>query len=365
MEHIDTVHMMAALELAEKGRGYTSPNPMVGALIVKNNQVVGRGYHHGAGLAHAEVNAIADAGKEARGATMYVTLEPCNHHGRTPPCTQAVIESGISKVVIAMADPNPKVAGGGSAVLKENGIEVITGVCEHAAQKLNAFFIKHSQTGLPYVILKCASTLDGKIATQTGDSKWITGTAARRHVHNLRHAVDAILVGVDTVISDNPSLTTRLEDIRGKDPLRIILDTRLSIPEDAWIIQKEQAPGTVLVTGPITDTKAKERLCQKGVTLIEAPTTDGLIDPCSLMEILGKRNITSILIEGGSRVSASVLRAGVVDRICFFYAPKILAGDGIPICRGPGPEKMASAINVANIEIRQFDNDILIEGDIV
>ena len=369
MGNSDTGYMNIALALAEKGRGHTSPNPMVGAIIVNNGMITGRGYHKAPGGAHAEVNAIADAAGETAGATMYVTLEPCNHYGRTPPCTHAIIEAGISKVVVAMADPNPRVAGGGIEFLEKNGITVVSGVCETAAQKLNAFFIKHSGTGLPYVILKCAATLDGKIATQTGESKWITGTAARRHVHRLRHSVDGILVGVDTIKADDPALTTRLDDMDGKDPVRIILDTRLTIPEHAGVIQGKQASGTIIATGmrknARRDDEKRRLLTDRGVRILDVPLKDGMTDPRALMEKLGGMNIASILVEGGSRVSASMLRAGVVDRICFFYAPKILAGDGISICRGSGPETMASAIRVENMEIKRFEEDTLVEGDVV
>lgn len=372
----DECYMKEALSLAEKGRGHTSPNPLVGAVIVKNGTIVGRGYHQVAGGPHAEVNAIADAGGKAFGATMYVTLEPCNHFGRTPPCTRAICEAGISRVVVAMADPNPAVAGGGSRFLQKRGVKVQTGVSESEARKMNAFYIKYIQTGLPYVILKCAATLDGRIATESGDSRWITGAAARDHVHRLRHAVDGILVGVDTVRADDPQLTCRLKE-GGKDPLRIILDTRLRIPESAGIVGEEQASGTILVTGPLTASRPeadpgacpgserKKRFIARGVQVIETACRDNRIEPRPLLEKLGKMGITSILAEGGSRVSGSLLKAGVVDRVCFFYAPKILAGDGIPVCRGPGPEKMADCLSVSNIEIKRFGDDILIEGDVI
>jgi diaminohydroxyphosphoribosylaminopyrimidine deaminase / 5-amino-6-(5-phosphoribosylamino)uracil reductase len=365
MENSDTGYMDMALELAQKGRGFTSPNPMVGAIIVAAGKIVGRGWHKAVGGPHAEINAIEDARGQTHGATMYVTLEPCNHQGRTPPCTRAIIKAGISKVVVAMADPNPAVSGGGSAYLRKNGIAVVTGICETAAQKLNVFFIKHATTGLPYVILKCASTLDGKTATITGDSKWITGPAAREHVHHLRHAVDAILVGVDTVRADDPQLTTRLGHGQTKDPVRIILDSRLTIPEHAGIISDNQAAGTILVTGPQAGHERRKNLLEKGVRIIETPLKNGLIDLPPLMKTLGTMGISSILAEGGSRVAASMLNAGVVDRVCFFFAPKILAGDGIPICRGRGPENMSAAIHVENIEVKRFDEDILVEGDII
>jgi len=368
-ETTDALYMKMALELAEKGRGYTSPNPLVGAVIVKDDAVVGRGCHRAAGQAHAEVEAISDAGGNCRGATLYVTLEPCNHHGRTPPCTRAILDAGIARVVVAMDDPNPRVAGGGNAFLESRGIPVATGILREDARRQNAFFIKHVQTGLPYVIIKSAATLDGKIATDNGDSKWITGEASRAHVHSLRHAVDAILVGVDTIRADNPRLTTRLAGGGGKDPIRIILDTNLNIPETAGVIDKRHAAGTVLVTGGVTGGhpagEKRAALDEKGVRILDAPLHDGRIDPRGLMKTLGEMNITSVLVEGGSRVAASMLRAGVADRICFFYAPKILAGDGISMCRGPGPETLSEAVRVANIEIKRFDEDILIEGDVI
>lgn len=364
-ETADTIYMKMALELAEKGRGYTSPNPLVGAVIVKDEAVVGRGYHRAAGQPHAEVEAINDAGGNCKGATLYVTLEPCNHHGRTPPCTRAILDANIARVVVAMDDPNPGVAGGGNAFLKSRGIPVETGILLESARCQNAFFIKHVQTGLPYVIIKSAATLDGKIATDKGDSKWITGEAARAHVHGMRHAVDAILVGVDTIRADNPRLTTRLAGGGGNDPIRIILDTNLSIPETAGVIDERHAAGTVLVTGGHPAGGRRAVLGEKGVRILDAPLRDGRIDPRGLMTILGEMNITSVLVEGGSRVASAMLRAGVADRICFFYAPKILAGDGIAMCRGTGPETLSEAIRVANIEIKRFDDDILIEGDVI
>jgi len=357
--------MRMALELAAEGRGFTSPNPMVGAVIVKDGEVVGRGWHEFAGGPHAEVNAIAEAGEQARGATLYVTLEPCNHYGRTPPCTTAVLAAGISRVVTAMDDPNPKVTGGGNACLRENGVEVVTGILEPEARRLNAFFLKHVRTGRPYVILKCAATLDGKIATQSGDSRWVTGEAARAYVHELRHAVDGIMVGVNTIRADDPRLTTRREHGRSRDPVRIILDTRLTIPEDAKVLQGESVSGTLIVSGQLSDNAQRQRLIDRGIRILDIPAKEDRIDLDALMDHLGGMGITSLLVEGGGQLSAGVLRAGVVDRICFFYAPKILGGDGISLCSGPGPEKMADAIRVANMDVRRFGDDFLIEGDVV
>ena len=253
----DEKYMLLALDLAQQGTGFTSPNPMVGAIVVKDNRIVGKGYHAAAGQPHAEVNAIEDAGAAARGGTLYVTLEPCNHAGRTPPCTEKILTAGIGRVVAAMRDPNPDVKGGGLAYLADKGVEVTAGVCEDSAVRLNEVFIKYIRTKHPFVIVKCAATLDGRIATRTGDSKWVSGAASRAFVHGLRHAVDAIMVGVGTVNADNPSLTTRIDGLKGKDPLRFIIDTRLSISEDARVLNLTSDAETTIVAGPWLQMKKK------------------------------------------------------------------------------------------------------------
>ncbi|MFP4255714.1 MAG: bifunctional diaminohydroxyphosphoribosylaminopyrimidine deaminase/5-amino-6-(5-phosphoribosylamino)uracil reductase RibD [Desulfobacterales bacterium] len=362
MQHTDADYMKTALELAEKGRGWTSPNPMVGAVIVKNDRITGRGWHETPGGPHAEVNAISDAGGETSGATMYVTLEPCNHHGRTPPCTEAIIAAGISRVVCAMPDPNPEVKGGGASYLASCGIEVETGLYEQEARRLNEFFIKFTSTGRPFVILKSASTLDGKIASRTGDSKWVTGPAARRHVHLLRHWTDAILVGINTVRSDDPSLTARLEEQSTSDPVRVILDTRLSIPEDARVLTQSSSARTIIAAGSSADPEKARRLENTGAKVLRLPHGQGGVDLNALMEQLGRISITSVLVEGGSMVSGAFFSARLVDKVCFFYAPRILGGDGIPICSGPAPRLMASASGVRDIRISRFDHDIMVEG---
>lgn len=354
--------MQIALELAEKGRGWTSPNPMVGAVVVKNGRIVGRGWHQKAGGPHAEVCAIADAGGQSRGATLYVTLEPCNHHGRTPPCTEAILAAGISRVVYAMADPNPEVAGGGGAYLASRGIRVQGGVLAAEAGRLNECFIKFVTTGRPFVVLKCAATLDGKIATRTGDSKWVTGPAARRHVHRLRHWMDAILVGINTVRSDDPSLTARLENEKTRDPARIVLDTRLSIDEEARVLRQSSPAETIIATAAEANPEKAGRLGNLGARVLRLPASKKGVDLEALVEALGQMRITSLLVEGGSRVSAAFLSAGLVDKICFFYAPKILGGDGIPICSGPGPRQMDEALRVADVTVKHFDGDFLVEG---
>ncbi len=356
--------MKMALALAEKGRGFTSPNPMVGAVLVKEGKVVGQGWHRAVGEAHAEVEAIRDAGDHAEGATLYVTLEPCNHTGRTPPCAEKVLTAGIREVVMAMEDPNPHVTGGGARFLAERGIAVRKGVCEAEARRLNESFIKFIQTGRPFVVMKSAATLDGRTATRTGDSKWITGPAARRFVHLLRHEADAILVGIGTVKADNPQLTTRLEHLKGRDPIRVILDTDLSIDAGAEVLrQNPSGTDTLIVTGPVVCKEKKQRLEQQGVRVIQTEKTSGGIDLKDLMSRLGEMQVTRLLIEGGSRVHASALNSGIVDKVHLFFAPKILGGDdGYPICRGQGPERMNQSISLTDIRVLRFDDDVMIEG---
>jgi diaminohydroxyphosphoribosylaminopyrimidine deaminase / 5-amino-6-(5-phosphoribosylamino)uracil reductase len=365
MEH--QYYMRRALALARKGRGFTSPNPMVGAVVAKDGRIVGEGYHAAAGQPHAEVNALDAAGQDARGATLYVTLEPCNHTGRTPPCTEKIIRSGIRAVVSAMDDPNPRVTGGGHAALAAQGIAVHRGVCEKEALRLNEAFVKFICTGRPFATVKCAATLDGRIATRTGDARWVTGPRARLHVHRLRHAVDGILVGINTVRADDPSLTTRLpEEVQPdpRDPVRIILDTRLSISKTAGILRLDSEAATLIICADIVPEKARLAVERPGVRVVPVETgEDGRIDLVRLMERLGKEDITSLLIEGGSRVIASAFAAGIVDKAMFFYAPKILGGDdGVPICSGASRDSMADCIHLADVRTRRFEDDLLVEG---
>lgn len=364
----DEYFMKMALDLASKGQGETSPNPMVGAVVVKHGNLVGKGYHLSAGKAHAEVNAIDDAGIHAENATLYVTLEPCNHHGRTPPCTEKILKAGIQRLVVAMEDPNPDVKGGGMAYLAARGITVVSGVLGAEAARQNEAFVKFVKKKQPFVTLKCAATLDGQIATRTGDSKWVTGEAARRHVHRLRHWTDAILVGIGTVRKDNPRLTTRLPNKKGKNPIRIILDTNLTISEDANVVRSTSEAETWVVSGKhAAGTMAKrDRLEKAGVRLVEAPLSHDRVDLPRLMRLLGRHHITSLLIEGGGSIMASAVSAGIVDKIMFFYAPKLLGGnDGVPICRGRGPELMQGARPVTGITVQRFEDDIMISGYLV
>lgn len=359
----DRYYMKMALELAIQGDGYVSPNPMVGAVVVNAGQVVGQGYHQAVGGPHAEVHALDAAGERAHGATLYVTLEPCNHFGRTPPCTQKILAAGIQRVVVAMADPNPDVTGGGNAYLQSKGVEVVTGLCEIEARKLNERFVKYTRSKKPFVVLKMAATLDGRIATHSGDARWVTGSAARQKVHAMRHAMDAILVGVGTVKADDPQLTTRLEGMKGVDPTRIVLDTHLTMPETARMLQQSSMAETWIICGPNADPGKKELLCRQGAVVLECPVQNNRIDLASMLTMIGARGVTSVLIEGGGRVAHTALTSGVVDKCVLFYALKLLGGsDGIPMFNGPGPEKMSESLVLYDTEVIRMDEDIMITG---
>lgn len=359
----DAAFMKMAIELAERGRGYTSPNPMVGAVIVNDGHIAGKGYHQYVGGAHAEINAIDDAGGQAVGAKLFVTLEPCNHTGRTPPCTRKILDAGIRKVVVAMEDPNEDVTGGGIGYLRQHGIEVVTGICETEARRQNEIFIKYVKTKRPFVLIKCAATMDGRIATRTGHSKWITGEESRKYVHSLRHAYDAIMVGIHTVTKDNPSLTTRLENNKGLDPVRVVLDTHLSISEEARVLKLDSDAATLIVCSNTVSHAKREKLEKLGAKVVVSPLKNGLIDLEVLMDQLGAMDVTSLLIEGGSRVIAEAFASKIVDKTAFFYAPKILGGDdGIPICKGRGPESMDGCIRLKNIRVERFEEDVMVEG---
>jgi diaminohydroxyphosphoribosylaminopyrimidine deaminase / 5-amino-6-(5-phosphoribosylamino)uracil reductase len=355
-------YMKLALALAEKGAGFVSPNPMVGAVIVKDGIIVGKGFHKASGKAHAEINAINDAKDKALGADLYVTLEPCNHTGKTPPCTKAIIKAGIKRVFAAIKDPNPFVAGGGIDFLQKNGIEVFCGICEKEAERQNEIFIKYIKTKTPFVIAKCAATLDGMIAAKTGDSKWITGKKAREYGHMLRHIADAIMVGIGTVKNDNPSLTSRL-DIKTKDPVRIILDTKLSISENAKVLTQKSNAKTYIITGDNISLKKKALENEKVKVIITKLNKNGQIELGSLMVLLGEMGIMSILIEGGGSVIASAFKSKIVDKICFFYAPKIFAAnDGVPICFGEGPDTISQSLKIEDMNIKRFGDDFMVEG---
>lgn len=356
--------MKAALGFARKGLGKTSPNPAVGAVIARRGQVVAAGFHRKAGGAHAEVEALNQLrGKARRGDTLYVTLEPCNHFGRTPPCTQAILEKGIRKVVVGMRDPNPHVTGGGCDYLSGQGVEVVTGVLEEECRRLNEWFVTYVTKGRPFVIAKTALTLDGWTATSTGHSRWVTNEQSREWVHRLRHQVDGILVGVGTVMADDPLLNTRLKKGRGKDPVRIIVDTHLRIPVNARVLAHPHGSETLIAVSEDVPSRRIERLKTKGISFLVCPKKEGRIDLTALMDMLGNRSITSVLLEGGATLMGAMIREKLVDKFCIFKAPKILGGsDGRPMALGQGPSKMDQSIPLKDIRIKRFGDDLLITG---
>lgn len=360
----DEIYMEKVIELAKKGRGYTNPNPLVGAIIVKNGKELGQGYHKQYGGNHAEIEAFEDAqrkGESVEGATLYVNLEPCSHYGKTPPCAKAIIDKKIKKVVVGITDPNPKVSGRGINLLKQNGIEVRVGVLKDKCMNLNKMFIKHITTGLPYMILKWAMTLDGKISTSTGDSKWITSEESRAYVHKVRGSVSGIMVGINTVIKDNPSLNVRL--CSGKNPIPIILDTYCKIPLESKVLKGEIKP--IIYTSEKAQSDKISELKFMGAKIVIGPSKDNKMDIEFLMKQLGSMNINSVLIEGGGEVAYSFLEAKLVDEVMAFVAPKIIGGNNskTPV-GGEGIELMKNCIELQNLETMMFNKDILVIGKI-
>ncbi|MEW6142873.1 MAG: bifunctional diaminohydroxyphosphoribosylaminopyrimidine deaminase/5-amino-6-(5-phosphoribosylamino)uracil reductase RibD [Chloroflexota bacterium] len=357
-------NMEYALGLAKLALGYTSPNPAVGAVLVKAGKIVGAGYTQPAGFAHAEIMALKQAGSRARGATLFVTLEPCCHHGRTPPCTRALIEAGVSEVHAAMLDPNPKVSGRGIAELKKAGIKVHIGKYEDKAREINEAYIKWITTGLPLVTAKFAMSLDGKIATRSADSKWISSEEARKYVHNLRHTVDAVMVGVNTVLIDNPRLTARWVGRGGTtthQPLRVVVDSKGRTPLDAKLF-KEPGKTMLAVAQPLDKEKAGG-LARLGVEVTVLRAGDGLVDLERLLKVLGKRQITSVLVEGGSSLLGSLFDCGLVDKVMAFVAPLIIGGDGAKTAvGGGGVERVTAALHCERVKVERFGDDVLISG---
>lgn len=361
----DREFMKKALRLALRGEGCTSPNPMVGAVCVLGGRIVGRGYHKKAGLAHAEIEAFADAAKKGislKGATLYVTLEPCCHTEKlTPPCTDAIIASGVSDVVVGAIDPNPKVSGKGVAKLRENGITVRTGILERECTETNEFFNKHVVSGLPFVILKCASTLDGKIASATGDSKWIGSLKQRKIAHRLRKRVDAVIVGINTVLADDPGLDVRLVGGTVRQPVPVIMDSKLSISPEAKVFSTHTR--SIIATTEAAAPVKEKRLRELGAEILrfESDAT-GRVPATDLLRELGAMGMCGVLVEGGSRVGACFLREGLVDKVVFFYAPKIIGGDGVSMVGDLGKQSIENAISIKNIKVRRFGDEVMIEG---
>ncbi len=360
----DKKFMRMAIRLAEKGRGYTTPNPPVGAVIVKDDQVVGKGWHKKAGTPHAEVNAIADADNMTNGADIYVTLEPCNHTGRTPPCTEAILKAGIKRIVIGAMDPNPKVKGGGADFLRHKGLRVDTGCLEDQCKLLIAPFAKHMRSGLPWVRAKAASSLDGRVATKTGHSKWITNKRARNYGQELRRWSDAIVIGKNTALLDNPRLTFRKRGWPEKTLLRIILDSTLSLPFDLEIFKVSRKSPTLVATTRKAPSDKRERLMDMGVEIMELPSDRaGGVDIGSLLEALGKRTIQSILVEGGAQVHGTFWDKGLVDEAFFFFAPIVIGGNKAPCSvLGKGIEKVTEAPRLKHVKIRRFNDNLMVHG---
>ncbi|WP_024831322.1 bifunctional diaminohydroxyphosphoribosylaminopyrimidine deaminase/5-amino-6-(5-phosphoribosylamino)uracil reductase RibD [Ruminiclostridium josui] len=361
--NIHEFYMKRALEIAKGGWGRTNPNPLVGAVIVKDGKIISEGFHEALGCAHAEVSAFKNATADISEATLYVNLEPCSHYGRTPPCAKAIVESGIKEVVVSMVDPNPKVSGKGIQILKDANINVIVGVLEEEAKRLNEIFIHYITKRLPFVIMKTAMTLDGKIASVTGDSKWISGESSREYVHTIRNRVSSIMVGVNTVINDNPALTSRPTLGEGIDPVRIVVDSSGRIPMDSRVINCDSKAGLILATTDKINKDKENQLLSRGVRIIKTDIKNGKVNLKELMEELYKLEIDSVLLEGGGTLNFSALEAGIVNKVMTFISPKIIGGSSaVTPVGGNGIEKMKDAIALSNVRVESFDRDVLIEG---
>lgn len=353
--HDDKHYMQRAIDLAARALGKTSPNPMVGCVVVKDGRIVGEGFHTAAGQPHAEVAALTDAGDVAD-ATVYVSLEPCSHHGRTPPCAELLAKLKPSRVIAAMEDPNPLVSGRGLQVLRNAGIQVEVGLLEDKARQLNEVFIKYITTGLPFVIAKCGMSLDGKVATHTGDSKWITGEKSRAHAHHLRQRVDAILVGRRTVSLDDPSLTARLPESKNYNPIRVILDGRKRLHHEHKIFKQPREAPTWIVT-------TTARTYDNADAVLKVSGEPGDINLLELMQELGRREVTSVLIEGGGATLASAFAANIVDKVAFYVAPKIIGGhDALGAVAGVGAVTLDDATELKGMQAINVGEDILIEA---
>ena len=362
--------MTTALRLAVKGRGTASPNPMVGAVVVKQGQVVGQGYHLRPGTPHAEILALRRAGTGARGATLYVTLEPCCHvKKRTPPCVPVILDSGVRRVVIAMQDPNPSVKGKGAAALRRAGLSVEVGVARSEAEELNKAYCHWIKTGRPYVTLKAGMTLDGKLATARGESRWITGELSRKEVHRLRRDTDSILVGVGTVLADDPSLTARtgarFDQLFPRQPLRIVIDSRLRTPIKARILTQQQAAKTIIATTSAASAARRSVFQRKGIEVLVLPSAKGHVSLPALIKELGRRGIASLLAEGGSEINAAMLKAKLVNHVRLYLAPILLGGqDAKGVVGGHGPARLAQALKLRQLSVRPLGGDVVMEGDL-
>jgi diaminohydroxyphosphoribosylaminopyrimidine deaminase/5-amino-6-(5-phosphoribosylamino)uracil reductase len=354
--------MNIALEEAARGLGRTHPNPAVGAILVKNGRVVARGYHSEAGAPHAEVAAIEAAGPRARGADLYTTLEPCDHWGRTGPCSLAIIAAGIRRVVCASLDPNPLVNGKGLARLRRHGIEVRTGVLREKADALNQPFFKYIRTGMPWVTLKAAVTLDGKLATSTGDSRWVTGEEARAFVHKLRNHADVVLVGANTLIADDPLLTTRLPGGAGRDPTRVVVDSRLRVPPTKKAFNLSSTAPTIVATVEKESSPRARKLAARGARLWSVRGRRGRVDLKALLRRLAKEGHLHVLVEGGAEVFGTLLREKLVDEIVLFIAPKVVGRNGMSWVGDLGVKEMARALDVGELQVDRFGRDVMLRA---
>lgn len=357
----DQEWMGMALELAVRGEGWTSPNPMVGAVLVKDGRVIGQGWHERCGALHAERHALARCTEDPAGATLYVTLEPCCHTGRQPPCTQAILDAGIRRVVVGSPDPNPLVAGKGIQILREAGVDVTENVLREDCDRVNRIFLHYIQTGLPLVAVKYAMTMDGKIACYTGASQWITGQEARSHVHRLRHRYRAIMVGVGTVLADDPMLNCRLP--QGRDPIRVVCDSSLRTPLTSQLVQTAGQIPTILATA--ADPQRFQPYLDAGCTVLALPGADGRVDLPGLLRELGRREVDSLLVEGGGRLNWSMLKDGLVQQIYTYLAPKLFGGaDAKTPIEGQGFPSPDQAILLRSGRITQLGEDFLIESEV-
>lgn len=358
----DEKYMELALINAKKGIGFVNPNPLVGTVIVKDGKVIGQGWHERYGGWHAERNALGNCSESPNGATMYVTLEPCCHYGRTPPCTEAILQNGIKKVVIGCIDPNSLVSGKGAAILREAGVDVVIGVLQDKCIELNEVFFHYIKTKTPYVVMKYAMTADGKIATASGEARWITGQKARDNVHMSRNRYSSIMVGVGTVIADNPSLTCRITG--GRNPIRIICDTYLNTPIESTIVTTAQKIRTIIATASDNNEKRRPYL-SSGCELLDIRLKDNHIDLNHLMQVLGERGIDSILIEGGSTLNFSALQSRIVNKVQAYIAPKLFGGSQAktPV-GGGGIQEVSNCFHLKNPTFTRFDEDILMEGEV-
>lgn len=356
-------YMKRAIELAERGLGSTSPNPAVGCVIINNGGIVGEGWHEYAGGPHAEANALKAAGRAAYGGAMYVTLEPCNIHGKTPPCTKAIIEAGINLVIVGTGDPNPSVNGRGIAELRNAGLKVETGVMAEQIEKMNEAYNKHITTGLPFVTMKVAMSADGRIATKTGSSRWITGEEARARVHLMRSRSDAVMTGIGTIVADNPRLDARLDNPQAHQPVRVVIDGQGRIPADAVVVTSANETTTIIATTDMMSLEKSQLLAAAGAEVMVVPKTSGRIDLSKLLRELGQRGICSVILEAGSALSSAFISEGLPDKYVFFMAPKLIGGDAaLGFYGGSGIDDISEAAQLEFTTVEKVGGDIMIEA---